>query len=231
MAGKRLAIVQSNYIPWKGYFDLINSVDEFVLFDDVQYTRRDWRNRNRIKTSAGTIWLSIPVSSKGQFNAPIKNIRVEDESWAACHWRAIQSNYARAAYFRTYSGLLEDLYLRCDESYLSLINRRFLSGLCEILGIRTKLSWSSDYRIEAGKTSGSSASADRPVPTFTSPDHQRLPISTRRSSKPPALNSCYFDYTGYPPYRQLFPPFEHQVSVLDLILNEGPEAPRYMLSF
>ena len=58
----RIAIVQSNYIPWKGYFDLMRSVDEFVLFDDVQYTRRDWRNRNRIKTARGPAWLTIPVS-------------------------------------------------------------------------------------------------------------------------------------------------------------------------
>ena len=58
---KKVAIVQSNYIPWKGYFDLINLVDEFILFDDMQYTRRDWRNRNIIKTFNGLLWLTIPV--------------------------------------------------------------------------------------------------------------------------------------------------------------------------
>ena len=62
---KKVAILQSNYIPWKGYFDIINMVDEFILFDDMQYTKRDWRNRNIIKTAAGLKWLTIPVDSKG----------------------------------------------------------------------------------------------------------------------------------------------------------------------
>ena len=77
----RIAIVQSNYIPWKGYFDLIQSVDEFVLFDDVQYTRRDWRNRNQIKTPHGLTWLTIPVQTTGQYFSPIKDIVVTDAGW------------------------------------------------------------------------------------------------------------------------------------------------------
>jgi WbqC-like protein family len=229
--GKRVAIVQSSYIPWKGYFDLINSVDEFVLFDDVQYTRRDWRNRNRIKTSRGPDWLSIPVSSKGQFDEPIKHICVSDAKWASRHWRTLRANYARAAHFRTYASLLEDLYLGCHESHLSAVNRRFLSAVCEILGIRTKVSWSWDYRLNEGPTerlvdicrqagaavyvSGPSAASYLDSQLFHDAD----------------IDLVYFDYSGYTEYRQLFPPFEHRVSVLDLILNEGPDAPRHMLSF
>ena len=67
---RRVAIVQSSYIPWKGFFDLIQSVDEFMLFDDAQYTRRDWRNRNVIKTKEGPAWLTIPVRATGNFHAP-----------------------------------------------------------------------------------------------------------------------------------------------------------------
>ena len=70
--GKRVAIIQSSYIPWKGYFDIIRGVDEFVLLDDAQYTRRDWRNRNIIKTPGGPQWLTIPVETKGRFDAPIE---------------------------------------------------------------------------------------------------------------------------------------------------------------
>ena len=62
---KKVAILQSNYIPWKGYFDIIASVDEFIIFDEMQYTTRDWRNRNRIKTQNGLKWLTIPVNGKG----------------------------------------------------------------------------------------------------------------------------------------------------------------------
>src|SRR5262245_54505314 len=87
--GKRVAIVQSSYIPWKGYFDLINSVDEFILFDDAQYTRRDWRNRNLIKTGNGLAWLTIPLRSKGNYLAPIKCLTVSDPKWGHSHWRSL----------------------------------------------------------------------------------------------------------------------------------------------
>lgn len=231
MPGKRIAIVQSSYIPWKGYFDLINSVDEFVLFDDVQYTRRDWRNRNRIKTATGLAWLSIPVGSKGHYEAPIREIQVDDGSWAARHWRSIKANYARAAYFRSYAAALEQLYLLCDESHLSAINRRFLTALCEILGIQTKLSWSWEYQIVDGKTERlvsicqqAGASAYLSGPSAAS----YLDV---RQFQEAGIDLIYFDYAGYRPYRQLFPPFDHSVSVLDLILNEGPDAQRFMLSF
>src|ERR1700759_1995113 len=95
----RIAISQSNYIPWKGYFDLINSVDEFVLYDDVQYTRRDWRNRNLIKTPQGLQWLTIPVSVKGKFTQKINETVVTDLSWPTRHWRTLIGNYSHAAHF------------------------------------------------------------------------------------------------------------------------------------
>src|SRR5215468_255615 len=102
VAAKTVAVVQSNYIPWKGYFDLIRGADEFILFDDVQYTRRDWRNRNRIKTSNGLLWLSIPVESKGRYFEAIKDMRVVDRHWAGNHWKSMASAYARAPYFGAY---------------------------------------------------------------------------------------------------------------------------------
>jgi WbqC-like protein len=229
--GKRLAIVQSSYIPWKGYFDLMNSVDEFVLFDDVQYTRRDWRNRNRIKTPGGLAWLSIPVNSKGQFEAPIKEIRVDDRTWAPRHWRTIRANYARAPHFRSYSSILEQLFLGSDEAYLSAINRRFLSAICELLGIRTKVTWSWEYEILPGKTERLvSICRQAKADVYVSGPSAGAYIDSQQFEDA-GIELLYFDYSGYPPYRQLFPPFEHSVSVLDLILNEGPDAPRFMLSF
>ena len=79
MSDKRVAIVQSNYIPWKGYFDLIASVDEFILYDDVQFTRRDWRNRNRIKTPQGVHWLTVPVKVKGMGTFPERAFGLVEE--------------------------------------------------------------------------------------------------------------------------------------------------------
>src|SRR5690242_9864553 len=99
---KRIAILQSSYIPWKGYFDLIHMVDQFVLFDTAQYRRNDWRNRNKIKTSYGTVWLSIPV--KGHSRQPVQEAQVEDPSWNERHWKTITHEYARAPYFKQYAA-------------------------------------------------------------------------------------------------------------------------------
>ncbi|MFT5129758.1 MAG: hypothetical protein ACI8W8_003387, partial [Rhodothermales bacterium] len=113
---KTVAIVQSNYIPWKGYFDMIARVDEFILFDDVQYTRRDWRNRNKIKTSSGPNWLTIPVITKGRYEQLICETEVDhSRHWTTKHWNSIRHHYARAPYFEHYASELEQLYLRAAE--------------------------------------------------------------------------------------------------------------------
>src|SRR6266576_2014989 len=91
-SGKRVAIVQSSYIPWKGYFDLINLVDEFVLYDDRQFTKRDWRNRNRIKTPDGVQWLTIPVNVKGKYHQRIDETTISDPDWAERHWKTLVHN-------------------------------------------------------------------------------------------------------------------------------------------
>ena len=92
---KKVAILQSNYIPWKGYFDIINMVDEFILYDDMQYTRRDWRNRNKIKTHDGLQWLTVPVINKGKYFQKINETQVTDSKWCHDHWRALSLNYKK----------------------------------------------------------------------------------------------------------------------------------------
>jgi WbqC-like protein family len=231
MSTKRVAIVQSNYIPWKGYFDLIRSVDEFVLFDDVQYTRRDWRNRNRIKAPAGPIWLTIPVNAKGNHLAPINRITVSDRSWARRHWRSLVAHYRRAAHFETYRQPFEALYAECgDETYLSAINYKMISKVCELLGIRTKLSWSTDFPIVQGRTErlvGICAHAG--AGTYVSGPSARGYIDPACFAAA-GIDLVYFDYSGYAEYEQLHPPFDHHVSILDLLFSQGPDAPRYMLT-
>ena len=94
MKTKKVAIIQSNYIPWKGYFDIINKVDEFILYDDAQYTRRDWRNRNKIKTPQGLKWMSIPVKVKGKFFQKISETKVSDTTWYKNHLALLKQNYS-----------------------------------------------------------------------------------------------------------------------------------------
>src|SRR5216684_4013933 len=110
-----------NYIPWRGYFDLISQVDEFILFDDVQYTRRDWRNRNRIKAPNGSMWLTIPVEVKGKRDQNIKDTVISDPGWSRNHWRTIVYNYSKTKYFSEYKELFESLYLERNEKLLSQV--------------------------------------------------------------------------------------------------------------
>ncbi|MDZ7680671.1 MAG: WbqC family protein [Fodinibius sp.] len=140
---KKVAISQSNYIPWKGYFDMINLVDEFVLYDEVQYTTRDWRNRNRIKTPQGIKWLTIPVSSN-HLDA-IDEVKIADPEWNAKHWKTMCHVYKKAPFFDYYANDFEQLYQHADQQFLSDINHYFLSSINKLLGIETPISESTDY--------------------------------------------------------------------------------------
>jgi hypothetical protein len=226
---KKVAIIQSNYIPWKGYFDIIQMVDEFILFDEAQYTRRDWRNRNKIKTPQGTHWLTIPVQVKGKFEQRIDETQVSDSAWVDDHLKSIQHAYARAAGYKTYFPQLEDLYRQAArEAYLSKINYGLLAGICELLGISTRITWSTDYRSVEGKTDRlislcQQSGADEYISGPSAKDYMDEPLFERSGIK-----LTYMDYSGYPEYPQLYPPFEHAVSVIDLILHTGANAREYL---
>jgi hypothetical protein len=225
---RSVAIVQSCYIPWKGYFDLIASVDEFILYDDRQFTRRDWRNRNRIKTPQGSQWLTIPVETKGRYHQRIDETVIGDPRWAEQHWKTIVHNYAGAPYFPDYREQLEALYESATASRLSVVNRRFLEAIGRLLGITTTLSWSTDYEAEGTKTERlvSLCRAAEATHYLSGPSARSYLDESAFAAA--GIDLQYFDYSDYPEYEQLHPPFDHAVTVLDLILNTGPEAPRYM---
>ena len=227
---KRVAIVQSSYIPWKGYFDLIRHVDEFILFDDVQFTKRDWRSRNRIKTPQGPLWLSIPVRVKGRYFQAIKDTCVSAPGWNRTHWQTIRSHYSKAPCFTDCKDALEELFLGCDHESLSAINHRFTAGLCRMLRIETRLSWSMDYVVVPGQTERlvslcQQAGATEYISGPAARDYID-PLQFERAG----IALSFFDYSGYPEYRQLYPPFDHFVSVIDLIAHTAADAPAYMLA-
>jgi hypothetical protein len=223
---KRVAILQSSYIPWKGYFDLMRQVDEFILYDDAQYTKRDWRNRNQIKTKDGLLWLSIPVEVKGKFTQAIKDVCISDPSWSVQHFKTIAAAYARAPRFGQYRDTLEDLYRGATSCRLSDVNRRFIEGLAAILGITTKLSSSMDYELPDGRVERLVALCRQAGATFylSGPSAKDYIEQDARLFSDAGIEVGYIDYSRYPEYPQLYPPFEHHVSVIDLILNAGPEA-------
>ena len=227
---KSVAIVQSNYIPWRGYFDLINSVDHFILYDDAQYTIRDWRNRNIIKTPQGPKWLSIPIEVKGRYHQKIKDAAVSDSGWARKHWATIIHNYSRARYFSDHRELFEKLYLGLEETMLSQINFLFLRALCRLLEITTPLTWSMDYRLSGDKTERLVSLCRQAGATSYLSGPAAKAYLDESLFLQEGISVSYMDYSGYPEYAQLYPPFEPGVSVIDLIFNEGPDARRYLKS-
>jgi hypothetical protein len=221
---KRIAIVQSNYVPWKGYFDLIGSVDEFIVLDDAQYTKRDWRNRNRIKTPQGLAWLSIPVQVKGRYLQRIDETLVSDPDWAERHWRAIELNYARSRHFAEWGERVHGLYATCPGPSLSEINLHFVRAACDWLGISTPLTQSRDYAVEGVRGDRIlalclAAGADE----YVSGPAARSYLDEEAFAQA-GVRVWFANYSGYPEYEQLHPPFEHGVSILDLLLNTGSEA-------
>jgi hypothetical protein len=228
---KNIIITQSNYIPWKGYFDAINTVDEFILYDDMQYTKRDWRNRNKIKTSNGVQWLSIPVEVKGKYFQKINETKVSDKSWNRAHWDTIKQNYSKAPFFKDYKDFFEDLYLNCSEEYLSLINHRFLQAICSLLNINTPFRWSSEFELRGDKSEKllNVCIDSKATAYYSGPAAKDYLDTALFESKNVSVN--WFDYSGYKEYDQLHPPFEHGVSILDLIFSTGPSIKNYMKSF
>jgi hypothetical protein len=225
---KRVAILQSNYIPWKGYFDLIASVDEFVLYDDMQFTRRDWRNRNQIKTPQGVQWLTVPVRVKGKYHQKIRETELDGTEWASDHWKALAQNYRRAPHFDEIVAWLEPLYRGASYSHISELNRRLLEAICDYLSIRTVISNSWDYTLVDGKTERLVDLCVQAGGTEYISGPAAKDYVDEQVFKDQGVKLTWFDYTGYPEYPQLWGDFVHGVTILDLLFNCGRESPRYM---
>lgn len=225
---KTVAIVQSNYIPWKGYFDMIAAVDEFILFDDMQYTRRDWRNRNQIKTPQGVQWLTVPVLVKGKYHQSIRETELDGADWAANHWKTLVQNYRRAPHFEEVAGWLEPLYLGRVYTHLSPLNQTFLEAICAYLEIQTRITHSWDYVLQPGKTERLVGLCQQAGATrYISGPAARGYIEPQVFDQA-GVTLSWFDYAGYPEYPQLWGDFAHGVSILDLLFNCGKNARSYM---
>ena len=223
---KRVAILQSNYIPWKGYFDLIASVDEFILYDDVQFTKNDWRNRNRIKTPKGLEWLSIPVGQA--IDRRIRDVELPDPRWQEKHWKTLEANYGRAAHFDEVAAIFRPLYRARRHTHLSPLNRELIEAVCRYLGIRARISNSWDYDLAEGRIDRlvelcAQAGAAEYV---TGPSARNYLDESAFAAR--GIKVTWFDYTGYSEYPQLWGEFSHEVTVLDLLFNCGRDAARHM---
>ncbi|BCJ87825.1 WbqC family protein [Effusibacillus dendaii] len=224
---KTVAVLQSNYIPWKGYFDIIHDVDEFVFYDDVQFTKNDWRNRNKIKTPKGTKWLTIPVGAS--LNRLIFEVDLPNKKWASDHYKTLEQFYSKAPFYRKYKDFLGFVYLESEWTTLSELNQYLIKTVStDFLGITVVFKDSRELQTEGkkldrlldllGKTnadiyiSGPNAAAYIDQDKFAQSNIQLV----------------YKDYSGYPEYEQFFPPFDHYVSIFDLLFHTGPDAPYYI---
>lgn len=225
---KKVAILQSNYIPWKGYFDMIASVDEFILYDDMQYTRRDWRNRNQIKTPQGVNWLTVPVLVKGKYHQKVRETEIDGSDWAAAHWKALVQNYRRAPHFSEIALWLEPLYIEQSFTHISQLNRSFIEAICTYLEIKTTITNSSNYALLNGKTERLAdlclqASGTEYISGPAAKDYIDEKVFSDYGIK-----LTWFDYNGYPTYKQLWGDFTHGVTILDLLFNCGKSSQIYM---
>lgn len=228
--GKKISILQSNYIPWKGYFDIINAVDEFVIYDDMQYTKNDWRNRNKIKTNQGVQWLTVPVRIDS-LSQTIRETRTAADVWRSKHAKTLSMAYSKSRCFGQIWPLLEPLYAGHGGDSLSDINFGFIQAVNSVLEISTRLTWSSDYKLIGDRNERLAnlclqAGADEYVTGPSALDYMDPEVFRRAG-----IRVMVVDYSGYPQYPQLHPPFEHAVSALDLLFNEGKDARKYMKSF
>jgi hypothetical protein len=224
----RICIIQSCYIPWKGFFDLIGRCDEYVVYDRAQYVKRHWHNRNRIKTATGVAWLTIPVVVKGRFEQPIDQVEIE-KPWADKHWRAIELAYKRAAFFEHFAPTVKRWYEHADkQARLTDVNAIFLHGIAGLLGLKTRIVSDAAYPAQGIKTErllgiARAAGADR---YLSGPSARAYFDESMFTSA--GIATEWMDYDGYPEYRQLHGGFEHAVTALDLLFNAGPDAPRYL---
>jgi hypothetical protein len=233
--GRRVGIVQSSYLPWRGAFAMIARCDVFVFLDSVQFTRRDWRTRNRIKTPHGLLWLSVPVKQKGNYLAPIDAIEIAEAGWAGKHLSSIEGAYRRGAGFVESIAAVREAYAAvAGEPMLSRVNQRLTRAICAMLGIATPLLRDVDL-----------LPRERLValdPTARLVALAAAAGATRYLSGPAA--QCYLDqdrfaahdiavewmsYAGLPCYQQLWGEFEPSVSIVDPLLTLGPAKLRAVL--
>jgi hypothetical protein len=225
----KVIITQSNYIPWKGYFTTMKKATHLVLYDSAQYTRRDWRNRNKIITPSGPSWLSIPIDVKGKYHQKVNEAKVKNNQWSIDHWNKIKQNYQKAPYFKEYSGYFEDLYLNLliEQVYLTDINKIMLQKCIDLLDLKVEILDSRDFNIRGGKTEKlinicNDLGADE---YYTGPAAKGY-IDEELFYKN-NISLTYYDLENFPVYNQLWDNFDHYVSILDMFFNLGDNISEY----
>ncbi|HQQ96405.1 MAG TPA: WbqC family protein [Cyclobacteriaceae bacterium] len=224
---RTVVVLQSNYLPWKGYFDLMRRADLFIFYDDVQFTKNDWRNRNKIKTPTGAEWISIPCGTN--LKRLIQDVRPTHADWQREHWRRITECYASTQHFSRYRPFFEDFYLGKTWTNLSELNQYLIRHIArDMLGIQTTFEQSSQYELNGVRQDRLLDLLLKTGATeYLSGPAARAYIS-EESFHTANIKLTWMKYGPYPEYPQPYPPFVHEVSIIDLLFCQGPEAVAYL---
>lgn len=227
----RVAIMQPTYLPWYGYFELINRVDTFVFLDSVQFAKRSWQQRNSIKTANGSMWLTVPILSKGKKDQLIKDTLIDkDSKFISKHIKSIEINYANASFFGSEAKLLFDI-LRSDYKYISDLNIDLITNLCERLKIKTNFIRSSTLKHYGSKADLlASICSIVEASEYISPPGSRNYLELSNSFMKINLPVKYFEYSQ-PIYNQLWGDFLSNLSITDMLLNCGDETIEIIKNF
>lgn len=225
----KIAILQPNYIPWKGVFDLINRVDTFVFYDDVQYTTKDWRNRNKIKTENGSMWLSVPVLNKSRRHQLICDAMIDKtKHWQKDHFKKISFYYKKTKYFNEYKHLLDTIYLENQWNCLSELNIYSTMLIASEIGINANWIKSSDLKIHGSKNGEKVVKICKMLGCnefINGPSSKAF--MDEHLFKQNGIRLDYMSYS-YPEYEQAYEPFLHQVTVLDVLFNCGKDSKKFI---
>ena len=216
---KRLCIIQSSYLPWIGFFDMIRRSDEYIALDCAQYTKRDWRNRNYFKFHSGLGRLTVPVV-KGARERAIDAVEIAGEDWAARHWRSLSQAYASAPYFAQYRDYFEPVFAH-PPRLLSVLNVALLRAVCAALAIKTPIKLSTDYGRFAGRNERLIALCQSAGATHYLSGPSAAAYLDKDAFARAGVIVEWMQY-GYPPYRQQHGDFIPNLSILDAIFNVGP---------
>lgn len=227
----RLAVLQSNYIPWKGYFDLMASADLFVVYDSVQYTKNDWRNRNILVSKSGPVWLTIPINTAGKADQTINAATIGDHRWARKHWQTTSQMLARRPSFHLFADEWAEWFDHVSEmSHLHAVNVYLLRKIADQLNISTQLVDDREFDLTPDSPSGKLvqlcelAGASRYLTGPAGLNYLDLDLFRAKG-----IGVDVIDYGHYPTYAQASDEFRHGVSALDLLANTGPAAPDHLL--
>ncbi len=218
-----VVILQPSYLPWLGYFAQMHRSNTFVVYDDVQFDKESWRNRNRIKSSDGVQWLTVPVLTKGQNKPSNRDIRINNSvRWAAKHLGTIRQNYVRAANFEDYVSVFERIYAR-EWEFLIDLNMEFLTSLMTALGLQREIRFASSLGVR-GRSVERLVSICRflGATCFYEGAAGRAYIDERLFEEA-GIRLEFQDYR-HPVYPQLHGEFVPYLSVVDLLFNCGPKS-------